>query len=163
MPILFFSAKTGQRVNQVLPEALKVQEERLGVWHRADHAFCKTRRINILPVTSGGLCIFILTRCAAIPTYILNDSNGPFNISRYLENQIRKATRYGTPSVGIERRALGIGLENNKNSRALVPGNKTFYINLVSQGFECNGNSEGCRDCGIFKYSTRGRQSRGRE
>ena len=29
VPILFISAKTGQRVDQVLPLALKVQEERL--------------------------------------------------------------------------------------------------------------------------------------
>ncbi len=34
VPILFISALTGQRVNQVLPTALKVQEERLGT---ADH------------------------------------------------------------------------------------------------------------------------------
>ena len=29
VPILFISAKTGQRVDQVLPLALRVQEERL--------------------------------------------------------------------------------------------------------------------------------------
>jgi GTP-binding protein len=29
VPVLFISAQTGQRVNQVLPMALRVQEERL--------------------------------------------------------------------------------------------------------------------------------------
>jgi len=105
VPILFISAKTGQRVNQVLPEALKVQEERL--------ARLSTGQINRIlqdaqdkhpaPSRSGrSLHIYYGTQVRSDPpTFMIfvNDPKlGHFTYLRYLENQIRKAYPFtGTP------------------------------------------------------------------
>ena len=55
VPILFISAKTGQRVDQVLPLALKVQEERLARLTTADRSneafpFMRSQQIDVAGV-----------------------------------------------------------------------------------------------------------------
>lgn len=105
VPILFISAKNGQRVDQVLPLALKVQEERL--------ARLTTGQINRIMVeaqekhsaTSGtgrSLHIYYATQVRSDPpTFLLfvNDPKlGHFSYLRYIENQIREKYPFtGTP------------------------------------------------------------------
>ena len=105
VPILFISAKTGQRVDQVLPMALKVQEERL--------ARLTTGQINRIlqeaqdkhAATSRGgraLRIYYGTQVRSDPpTFLLfvNDPKlGHFSYLRFLENQIRETYPFtGTP------------------------------------------------------------------
>ncbi len=105
VPILFISAKTGQRVDQVLPEALRVQEERL--------ARLSTGQINRILVSaqekhsatskSGrALHIYYGTQVRSDPpTFLLfvNDPKlGHFTYMRFIENQIRQEYPFtGTP------------------------------------------------------------------
>lgn len=105
VPILFISAKTGQRVDQVMPMALRVQEERL--------ARLTTGQINRIlqeaqdkhPATSRGgrsLHIYYGTQVRSDPpTFLLfvNDPKlGHFTYLRYLENRIREEYPFsGTP------------------------------------------------------------------
>jgi len=105
VPILFISAKTGQRVEQVLPEALRIQEERL--------ARLTTGQINRIlqeaqdkhAATSRGgraLNIYYGTQVRSDPpTFLLfvNDPKlGHFSYMRYLENRIREVYPFtGTP------------------------------------------------------------------
>ncbi|MEJ2010665.1 MAG: ribosome biogenesis GTPase Der [Anaerolineales bacterium] len=100
VPILFISAKTGQRVEQVLPTALQVQEERLrristGELNRmlqdalSEHA---------PPARSGKrLKFFFASQVRVDPPTFLFHVNDPrlvhFTYKRYLENQLR--ARYG--------------------------------------------------------------------
>ncbi|HNY20187.1 MAG TPA: ribosome biogenesis GTPase Der [Flexilinea sp.] len=105
VPILFVSALTNQRVNQVIPTALQVQEERLArittsqlneVIHDAQdkhHATSKTGR---------SLQIYYATQVRSDPPTFLIYVNDPklahFSYTRYLENQIRKQFGFiGTP------------------------------------------------------------------
>jgi GTP-binding protein len=105
VPILFISAKTGQRVEQVLPMALQVQEERL--------ARLSTSKINAIlqkamdyqpPPSHAGaqLKIYYGTQVRSNPpTFVLfvnNPSLMHFSYMRYLENQIRLEHGFlGTP------------------------------------------------------------------
>ncbi len=105
VPILFISAKTGQRVDQVMPMALRVQEERL--------ARLTTGQINRIlqeaqdkhAATSRGgraLHIYYGTQVRSDPpTFLLfvNDPKlGHFSYLRYLENRIREEYPFsGTP------------------------------------------------------------------
>ena len=61
VPILFISAKTGQRVDQVMPMALQVQEERLARLTTSQlNSICKRLRISTLPLpTVAARCAFI--------------------------------------------------------------------------------------------------------
>jgi GTP-binding protein len=100
VPLLFISAKTGQRVNKVLPLALQVQEERLrriptGELNRLLHeAVAKhppkgnhRHRLKFLYATQAR------TNPPTI-VFFVNDSNLiHFSYERYLENQLRD--RYG--------------------------------------------------------------------
>jgi GTP-binding protein len=105
VPILFISAKNGQRVDQVLPTALTVQEERLArittsklndVIHDAQdkhHATSKTGR---------SLQMYYATQVRSDPPTFMIYVNDPklahFSYTRYLENQIRKEFGFiGTP------------------------------------------------------------------
>ena len=105
VPIQFISAKTGQRVNQVLPLALQVQEERMArlgtsVFNRIlmraqdEHApASKTGRI---------LKIYYGTQVRSDPPTFMLYVNEPklahFTYLRYLENRIRKEYPFsGTP------------------------------------------------------------------
>jgi GTP-binding protein len=105
VPILFISAKTGQRVDQVLPTALRVQEERL--------ARLSTSQINRIlqdaqdahpaPAHAGrALKIYYSTQVRSDPPtfliYVNEPSLGHFSYLRYLENCIRKEYNFiGTP------------------------------------------------------------------
>jgi GTP-binding protein len=105
VPILFISAKTGQRVDQVLPLALRVQEERL--------ARLSTGQINRVLVeaqekhsatsrTGRAFHIYYGTQVRSDPpTFMLfvNDPKlGHFTYLRYLENRIREEYPFtGTP------------------------------------------------------------------
>ena len=105
VPILFISALTNQRVDQVMPTALKVQEERLArittsklndVIHEAQdkhHATSKTGR---------SLQMYYATQVRSDPPTFLIYVNDPklahFSYTRFLDNQIRKHFGFiGTP------------------------------------------------------------------
>jgi GTP-binding protein len=105
VPVLFISAKTGQRVTQVLPTALKVQEERLiriptGELNRL---LAKALSAHPPPTQKGKrLKILFATQVRTNPPTFLFHVNNPelvhFSYSRYLENQIRKEYGFlGTP------------------------------------------------------------------
>jgi len=105
VPVLFISAKTGQRVSSVLPEALMVQEERM--------AKIKTSQLNRVllhaqnrhsPTSKTGriLRIYYGTQVRSDPpTFMLfvNDTKlAHFTYMRYIENQLRKEYPFtGTP------------------------------------------------------------------
>ncbi len=105
VPILFISAKTNQRVDQVLPTALQVQEERLAriptsalndILHSAQddhHATSKSGR---------SLSIYYGTQVRSDPPTFLLYCNDPklahFTYTRYLMNRIRARFGFiGTP------------------------------------------------------------------
>lgn len=105
VPILFISAKTGQRVEQVLPLVLKVQAERLEK--------VPTSRLNRMlrdaqdlhaPTSRTGdiLKIYYGTQVRTDPPTFLLQVNDPklahFSYLRYLENQLREQFPFsGTP------------------------------------------------------------------
>ncbi|MBE0698658.1 MAG: ribosome biogenesis GTPase Der [Anaerolineaceae bacterium] len=105
VPILFISALNGQRVDQVLPLALRVQEERL--------ARLSTGQINRVlqdaqdkhaatSSTGRALHLYYGTQVRSDPPTFLIFVNDPklghFTYLRYLENQIRQAYPFtGTP------------------------------------------------------------------
>ncbi len=105
VPILFISALTGQRVDQVLPLALKVQEERLarlttGVLNRLVQ---NAQDVHAAPSRTGrSLKIYYGTQVRSDPPTFLLYCNDPslahFSYLRFLENQIRKEYPFtGTP------------------------------------------------------------------
>ncbi|MCI0521183.1 MAG: ribosome biogenesis GTPase Der [Chloroflexi bacterium] len=104
-PILFISAKTGQRVEQVLPMALRVQEERLihlptSALNKALH---EAQERHPAPSHAGRqLKIYYATQVRSDPPtfllYVNDPSLGHFSYLRYLENQVRQAHNFlGTP------------------------------------------------------------------
>lgn len=105
VPVLYISAKTGLRVDQVLPLALQVQEERLvrlstSQLNQIIHAAQDERPA---PSVSGRqLRIYYGTQVRSDPpTFLLyvNDPKlGHFSYLRYLENQLRRVYPFlGTP------------------------------------------------------------------
>lgn len=116
VPVLFVSALTGQRVNQVLPTALQVQEERLrriptGELNRLlQEALAK----HPPPTRSGKrLRVFYATQVRTDPPTFLFHVNDPalvhFTYERFLENQIRERHGFiGTPiRLSFRRRGKG--------------------------------------------------------
>jgi GTPase len=105
VPILFISAKTGQRVDKVLPAALQVQEERLArlntgqinrILQEAQDKHAATSR------TGRALHIYYGTQVRSDPPTFLIFVNDPklghFTYMRYLENRIREVYPFtGTP------------------------------------------------------------------
>jgi GTP-binding protein len=105
VPLLFISAKTGQRVDQVLPTALRVQEERLArittgalnrILQNAQDLHSPTSR------TGTNIKLFYGTQVRTDPPTFMIYCNNPqlahFTYLRFLENQIRKEYPYtGTP------------------------------------------------------------------
>ncbi|MBP8997413.1 MAG: ribosome biogenesis GTPase Der [Anaerolineaceae bacterium] len=105
VPMLFISAKTGQRVDQVLPLALQVQEERLArvttgalnrILQNAQDVHSPTSR------TGQGIKLFYGTQVRTDPPTFMIYCNNPqlahFTYLRFLENQIRKEYPFtGTP------------------------------------------------------------------
>lgn len=105
VPILFISAKTGQRVDQVLPMALRVQEERLMRLSTSKLNDILTRAQDEHPApTHGGqqLKIYYGTQVRSDPPTFVLFVNNPklvhFTYLRFLENRIRADYNFlGTP------------------------------------------------------------------
>ncbi len=105
VPLLFISAKTGQRVEQVLPLALKVQEERMvrlttgqlnRILQKAQDAHAATSR------SGRALRMYYATQVRSDPPTFMIYVNDPklahFTYTRYLENSLRKEYPFsGTP------------------------------------------------------------------
>src|SRR3972149_3399931 len=105
VPILFISAKTGQRVDQVLPMALRVQEERLArlTTSTINSIIHKAQDAHPHPTHAGrGLKMFYGTQVRSDPPTFMIYVNEPslmhFSYLRYLEIQIRAEYSFlGTP------------------------------------------------------------------
>jgi GTP-binding protein len=105
VPILFISAKTGQRVEQVLPMALQVQEERLVRLTTSKLNDVLTRAQDEHPGPSHAgqqLKIYYGTQVRSDPPtfalFVNNPSLMHFSYLRYLENRIRAEYNFlGTP------------------------------------------------------------------
>lgn len=105
VPAIFISAKTGQRVDQVLPLALQVQEERLVriSTSQLNALLGKAQDAHPAPTQAGRqLKIYYGTQVRSDPpTFLLyvNDPKlGHFSYIRYLENQLREVYPFlGTP------------------------------------------------------------------
>ena len=105
VPILFISAKTGQRVNRVLPIALQVQEERLVrlSTSKVNQIIRKAMDRHPPPSRDGRhLKIYYGTQVRSAPPTFLLYVNEPklahFTYIRYLKNRIRESYSFmGTP------------------------------------------------------------------
>lgn len=105
VPIIFISAKTGQRVDQVMPLALRVQEERLVrlTTSKLNDVLTKAQDTHPAP-THGGqqLKIYYGTQVRSDPPTFVLFVNNPklmhFGYLRFLENCIRAEYNFmGTP------------------------------------------------------------------
>ena len=105
VPLLFISALTGQRVDQVLPLALQVQEERLRrlTTSKINQILLKAKDQHAPPSKSGRpLKIYYGTQVRSDPPtfmiYVNDRRLMHFSYLRYLENQIRSEFGFlGTP------------------------------------------------------------------
>jgi GTP-binding protein len=105
VPILYISAKTGQRVEQVMPMALQVQEERLArlTTSTINEIIHKAQDAHPHPSHAGrALKMFYGTQVRSDPPTFMIYVNEPslmhFSYIRYLENQIRAEYSFlGTP------------------------------------------------------------------
>ncbi|NOH03905.1 MAG: ribosome biogenesis GTPase Der [Chloroflexi bacterium] len=105
VPILYISAKTGQRVDQVLPMAPRVQEERLArlTTSRINEIIHRAQDAHPHPTHAGrALKMFYGTQVRSDPPTFMIYVNDPalmhFTYLRYLENQIRAEYGFlGTP------------------------------------------------------------------
>jgi GTP-binding protein len=105
VPILFISAKTGQRVDQVLPMAMRVQEERIRriTTSSLNQVLRRAQDEHHAPSRSGRqLKIYYATQVRSDPPTFMLYVNDPklmhFSYMRYLENCIRKEYGFlGTP------------------------------------------------------------------
>jgi GTP-binding protein len=104
-PILFISALTGQRVSQVIPTAVRVQEERLvRISTAALNRIVREAVARQAPPSRAGkrLKVFYASQVRVDPPTFLFHINDRrllhFSYARYLENQIRAHYPYtGTP------------------------------------------------------------------
>ncbi len=105
VPLLFISAKTGQRVDQVMPLALRVQEERLVrlTTSKLNAVLQKAQDSHPAPSQAGRqLKIYYATQVRADPPTFMLFVNDPsllhFTYTRFLENRIREEYGFlGTP------------------------------------------------------------------
>jgi len=105
VPVLFVSAKTKQRVDQVLPMALRVQEERLArmTTSTLNRIIQKAQDLHPAPSHAGRqLRMYYGTQVRSDPPTFLIYVNDPglahFTYLRFLENQVREEYPYlGTP------------------------------------------------------------------
>ncbi len=105
IPVLFISALTGQRVNQVLPLTLQVQEERLVriSTSQLNQVLQKAQDTHPAPSHAGRqLRIYYATQVRSDPPTFLIYVNDPklchFTYLRYLENRLREVYPFhGTP------------------------------------------------------------------
>ena len=106
VPLLFISATTGQRVDKVLPLALKVQEARLTRISTSQLNKILRDALDAHPAPSQAgrqLKIYYATQVRSDPPTFLVYVNDPklmhFSYKRFLENRIRDAHEFlGTPS-----------------------------------------------------------------
>jgi len=104
-PLLFISAKTGQRVDQVLPMALRVQEERLAriLTSRLNQVLREAQDVHPAPSHAGRqLKIYYGAQVRTDPPTFVIYVNEPklmhFSYLRFLENRIRDQYEFlGTP------------------------------------------------------------------
>jgi GTP-binding protein len=107
VPVLFVSARTGQRTGDILPMALRVQEERLVRIPTSDlNRIIRDAVEKHAPPSHSGrkLKLNYASQVKADPPTFLFHVNDPtlvhFSYRRYLENQIRKQYSFlGTPLV----------------------------------------------------------------
>ena len=105
VPLIFISAKTGQRVDQVLPMALRVQEERLARITTAmlNRVLRDAQDAHPAPSHAGRqLKIYYGSQVRVDPPTFVLHVNDPklfhFSYLRYLENQFRETYGFlGTP------------------------------------------------------------------
>jgi GTP-binding protein len=105
VPVLFISAKTGQRIHQVLPAALRVQEERIRRIPTGEMNRLLQRALSAHPPpTHKGKTLNILfaSQVRTDPPTFLFHVNDPelvhFTYARFLENRIRDKYGFlGTP------------------------------------------------------------------
>jgi GTP-binding protein len=105
VPIIFISALTGKRVDQVLPLVLRVQEERLVrlTTSQINKIIQRAQDMHPAPSKTGkALRIYYGTQVRSDPPTFLLYVNDPalahFTYLRYLENQFRKDYPFiGTP------------------------------------------------------------------
>jgi GTP-binding protein len=105
VPLLFISAKTGQRVDQVLPLALRVQEERLARITTAmlNRLLRDAQDAHPAPSHAGRqMKIYYGSQVRVDPPTFVLHVNDPklfhFSYMRYLENQFRETYGFlGTP------------------------------------------------------------------
>jgi len=120
VPVLFISAKTGQRVGQVLDTALRVRDERLVRLSTAElNDILRQAVARQSPPTKAGkvLKFYYVTQPSVDPptfVFFVNDKElVHFSYARYLENQIRE--RY--PFTGTPLRLLFRGHEPRRKKR----------------------------------------------
>ncbi|MDH7490280.1 MAG: ribosome biogenesis GTPase Der [Anaerolineae bacterium] len=120
VPVLFISAKTGQRVGQVLDTALRVRDERLVRLSTAElNDILRQAVARQAPPTKAGksLKFYYVTQPSVDPptfVFFVNDKElVHFSYVRYLENQIRE--RY--PFTGTPLRMLFRGREPRRKKR----------------------------------------------
>ncbi len=105
VPLLFISAKSGQRVDQVLPLALRVQEERLVrlTTSKINKVLVEAQDMHAAPAHAGRqLKLFYGTQVRSDPPTFMIYVNDPklmhFSYMRYLENRLREEYGFlGTP------------------------------------------------------------------
>ena len=105
VPLLFISAKTGQRVDQVLPLAMQVQEERLArlSTSKINKVLVEAQDAHAAPAHAGRqLKIFYGTQVRSDPPTFMIYVNDPklmhFTYKRFLENRLREEYGFvGTP------------------------------------------------------------------
>jgi GTP-binding protein len=105
VPVLFISARTGQRVERVLPLALQVQEERLVrlTTSKINQVLQVAQDVHPAPSRAGRqLKLFYGTQVRSDPPTFMIYVNDPklahFSYRRYLENRLRDEYGYlGTP------------------------------------------------------------------
>lgn len=105
VPLLFISAKTGQRMDEVLPLALRVQEERLArlTTSKVNKILVEAQDAHSAPAHAGRqLKIFYGTQVRSDPPTFMIYVNDPklmhFSYMRFLENQLRAEYGFvGTP------------------------------------------------------------------
>jgi GTP-binding protein len=105
VPILYISVKTGQRVEDVLPTALMVQEERLARISTSslNEILQKAQDAHSISGKTGKIFkIFYGTQVRSDPPTFLIYCNEPalvhFSYLRFLENRIREVYKFsGTP------------------------------------------------------------------
>ncbi len=105
VPVLFISAKTGQRVHKVLPTAVRVQEERLVRITTGQLNRLIREAVDRHPAPSKGgkhLKIYYASQVSSAPPTFVLHVNDPelahFTYLRYLENRIREHYPFlGTP------------------------------------------------------------------